>query len=191
MREPIVASEAADGLALGGHNGQRRVLANRIAKFLEFSVNGVLAQDWCEGLGIEENINVFRKPLNQIPTLGQAGAPFEDDLVAHGTRDGTQGLGNKLLLFDHCRTQATTAKMILGAEHGLAEILMFKESHLSGAPSHAMTARWANRPAGRIQTVKADSVTPGDDQSDGRCTPFVRPKHQVWHEPAAVRWRQL
>ena len=49
--------------------------------------------------------------------------------VVHGTSDDTQGFGDELVLFDNRRALATATKMVLGAEHDLLEIRIFKESH--------------------------------------------------------------
>ena len=61
---------------------QRRMRADGIAEFLQLAVDGSLAQGWPEGVGIKENVDVFRKPLDQVPAFGQARAALEDDLVA-------------------------------------------------------------------------------------------------------------
>ena len=79
--EAVVAPESADGLALLCDEGQRRVGADGIAELLEFPVDGVLAEGRLEGERIEEDVDVFRKPLDQVPALRQAGAALEDDLV--------------------------------------------------------------------------------------------------------------
>jgi hypothetical protein len=60
--------------------------ADGIAEPFEFPVDAILAKVGLEGAGIEENIDVFRKPLDQVPTFRQARAALEDDLV--GNRGG-------------------------------------------------------------------------------------------------------
>ena len=79
--EAVVAPEPADGLALRRDEGERGVGSDRIAELLEYSVDAVLSQNGREGARIEEDVDVFRKPLDQVPALCQAGAAFEDDLV--------------------------------------------------------------------------------------------------------------
>ena len=80
--EAVVAAEAADGLALLVDEGQRRVLLDRLAELLQFAVDAFLAQRRIERGRVEEDVDVFREPLDQVPALRQAGAALEDDLLA-------------------------------------------------------------------------------------------------------------
>ena len=57
-----------------------------------------------------ENGDLFRKPLDKIPALGQAGAALEDDFAAHGASKDAQSLGRKVVFFDHRLAQPTTGE---------------------------------------------------------------------------------
>ena len=61
--------------------------ADRIAKLLQFPVDGPLAQNRFEGSGIEEDVDVLGESLNQVSPFGQTGSALEDDLVAGGSSD--------------------------------------------------------------------------------------------------------
>jgi len=43
--------------------------SDHIAEVLEFPVDGVLAEGGLEGEGLEEDIDIFRKPLDEIPAF--------------------------------------------------------------------------------------------------------------------------
>ena len=62
-----------------------------IAEPLEFPVDAVLSEGRLEGEGIEKNVDVFRKPLDQVPAFRQARAALEDDLVGSRGGDDAQG----------------------------------------------------------------------------------------------------
>jgi len=86
--ETVVASESADGLTFALDKGQGRVRRHGVAKFLEFAVDSPFPERRSKGLRVEEDVNVFRKPLDQVPSLGEARAAFEDDdVVAVGGVD--------------------------------------------------------------------------------------------------------
>src|ERR1017187_7670873 len=87
VRETVIAPESADGLTLAGDECQRRVRADGVAECLQLPVDGSMSQDGPEGLRIKENVDVFRKPLDQVPAFDQARAALEDDLVAGGGND--------------------------------------------------------------------------------------------------------
>ena len=108
-----------------------------IPKFLQFSVDGLLPERRLKCERIEEEVNVFREPLDQIPALRQACAAFQDRLVARGLRDDSQRLGDIVILLDDCRAQPLAAKMLRRRQDRLLEVGMFKELHVNGAPSLA------------------------------------------------------
>jgi len=62
------------------------MFADRITELFEFAIDGVFAKCRSKGMRIKENIDVFGESLDQIPSLGQAGAALEDDLVAYMPR---------------------------------------------------------------------------------------------------------
>jgi hypothetical protein len=49
------------------------VLLNSLPYLFQFTVNRLFAQHRIEGGRVKKDVDVFRKPLNQIPALGQAG----------------------------------------------------------------------------------------------------------------------
>jgi hypothetical protein len=83
-----------------------------VAKLLEFAINGPLPQFWAEGKWIKEDVDVLRKPLDQVPTLRQAGTAFEDHLVACAGGDDSQGFRNLVVLLDDGWAQSLLAKML-------------------------------------------------------------------------------
>ena len=80
--ETIVAAEAADRLALRLDESQCRVPLARLVELLQLVVDPFLAQRRGEGGRVEEDVDVFREPLDQPPAFGQAGVALEDDLGA-------------------------------------------------------------------------------------------------------------
>ena len=74
--------------------------SDHIAEVLEFPVDGVLAERGPEGEGVEEDVDVFRKPLDEIPTFREARAAFEDDLVGICRGDDAQRFRDVVILLD-------------------------------------------------------------------------------------------
>src|SRR5262249_58107240 len=91
--EAVIAAEAADGLAFLLDEFQARMPVDDLPQLLELAVNRVLAQGRVEGGRVQEDVDVFGKPLYQVPALRQAGAALEDDLAARRLLDDAQGLG--------------------------------------------------------------------------------------------------
>jgi hypothetical protein len=87
------------------------MLVDRIAQALELAVDSALAENGIEGARVEENVHVFREPLNQVPAFGKARPALENHLVADRPRDDPQGLGDVVVLFDERRSQPTLAVM--------------------------------------------------------------------------------
>src|SRR5882724_10438267 len=82
IRKAVVPPESADCSALLADESKRGVRANCVPKLFELPVNSVFSQEGIEGEGIEEDINVFREPLDQVPALREACAAFEDNLAS-------------------------------------------------------------------------------------------------------------
>ena len=61
--------------------------ADCVTELSEFAVDSVLAESRLKGPWVEKDIDVFREPLNQIPSLRQTRAAFEDRLVADRVGD--------------------------------------------------------------------------------------------------------
>ena len=53
-----------------------------------------------EGERVEEEVDILGEPLDQVPAFRQAGAALEDDLVAGVFGDGSQDLGDVVVLLD-------------------------------------------------------------------------------------------
>jgi hypothetical protein len=135
VSEAVVASESTDRLALALDMGQRRMCRHGIAKFLKFAVYGPFPQRGLKGLRVKKNIDVFRKPLNQVPSFRQAGAALEDDHVfGDGPGNSPQRFGDVVVFLDDRRPQSLLAKVLRRLEHGLLEIAMLKQSHAGEAP---------------------------------------------------------
>ena len=98
------------------------MLLDRIAKFFKFAVNAILSKRRRERLGVEEDVDVFREALDQVPALGKTGAALEDDLVSGNAGDGAKRLGDVVVLFDEGRSQATGAEVLRRPEDGLLKI---------------------------------------------------------------------
>src|SRR6185437_9362165 len=124
--ETVVATEAANGLAFLLDKLQPRMLLDGLPKLLQLVVNRFLAQRRRKCSWIEENVDVFRKPLDQVPTLGQARAALEDYFVAGGLLDDTQRLRNEIVFFDERLAQATRTEVLRRADDGLLELRVLK-----------------------------------------------------------------
>ena len=44
-----------------------------------------------KGIWVDEDVYILGKPLNEIPAVGQACAPFEDDLIYGSGCDDSEG----------------------------------------------------------------------------------------------------
>ncbi len=77
----VIAAETADRLALLFDKCQRWVLLNRLSELLQFVVDPLFAQGRVERGGVEEDVDVFREPLNQVPALRQTGAALKNATV--------------------------------------------------------------------------------------------------------------
>ena len=139
--EAVVAAEAADGLAFLLDKRQPRMLFDRLPQLLQFAVDCFLAQGRVECGRVEEDVDVFREPLDQVPALRQAGAALEDHLAARLLLDDAQGLRDEVVLLDDRLAQAPRAEMLRRADDGLLEVRVFKQFHGSCAPSPAIPAR--------------------------------------------------
>ena len=78
---------------------------------------------------VEEDVDVFREPLDQVPALRQAGAALEDDLAAGRLLDDAQRLRDVVILLDDRLAQAARAEMLRRADDGLLEVRMLKQPH--------------------------------------------------------------
>ena len=143
--ESVAAPESADGLALAGNKRQSRVRTDAVAELLEFAINGPFPECWAEGKWIKEDVDVFRKPLDQVPAFRQAGAAFEDHLVAGAGGDDSQGFRDVVVLLDDGWAQSLLAKMLRRPQYRLLEIGMFKQFH--GAALLRLPAPGVRQPA--------------------------------------------
>jgi hypothetical protein len=53
-----------------------------------------------EGERIKKEVDILGKPLDEVQAFRQAGAALEDDLVAGVFGDGSQDLGDVVVLLD-------------------------------------------------------------------------------------------
>ena len=67
--ETVVAAKASYRLTLARNERQTRECANQIANVFEFAVDSVFAERRLKGKRIEEEVDVFRETLNQIPAF--------------------------------------------------------------------------------------------------------------------------
>ena len=74
-----------------------------ITEFLQLSVNGSLPQFRPELDGIEEDVNVLGKPLDQILAFRQACAALKDHLIAGAGGDDSQCFRDVVVLLDDGR----------------------------------------------------------------------------------------
>ncbi len=155
--EAVVAAEAADGLAFFLDKCQPRMLSDGLAELLQLAVDCFLAQGRVEGGRVKEDVDVFRKPLDQAPALRQAGAALEDHLAARRLLDDAQRLGDVVVLLDDRLAQAPRAEMFRRADDGLLEVRMFKQLHGPCAPSPAIASRMSSRRESRNQTGRGGS----------------------------------
>jgi hypothetical protein len=65
----VVSPKAADRLALVLKEGQSWMPGDGIAKTLEFTVDGTLAECQLGGERIEKDVDVFREALNEVPAF--------------------------------------------------------------------------------------------------------------------------
>src|SRR5260370_16392876 len=184
--EAVVAPEPADRLALRRDKGERGVGSDRIPEPLEFPVDGVLAEHGLEGEGIEKNIDVFRKPLDQVPAFRQGRADLEDDLVGSCGGDDAQRHRDVVILLDKRRAQFPRGEVLLRAKYRLLEILVLKKLHVSAAPWPASCERAAARPAGRSRTARRGSGNrAGGPAPRGSCQVFRRWRRASRRPPGA------
>lgn len=155
--------------------------AHGIPQFLEFPVDRSFAQGRREGKRVEEDIDVLRKPLDQVPTLREARAAFENDFVASRGGNSPQGFGDEVILFDDGRPQPAISKVRHYPENGLTEILVFKQLHVEGVPWLARRERLADRRANRSRTAKGDSRNPSKTEARTASFPTVRQWRRAWH----------
>src|SRR5207247_607845 len=94
VREPVVSPESADRLGLVVNECQRGVRADGVTEFLEFPIDAVFPEWRLECARIQEDVDVFRKPLDHVPTFRQTGTALEEDgavVVGDSGRGGSDG----------------------------------------------------------------------------------------------------
>ena len=96
--------------------------ADGIAELLQLFVDRVLAERRLKRLWIKEDVDVFRKALDEIPTFRQTGAALEDHVVTGRRRDGPKGLRNVVVFFDDRGAQPAAAEVFSRLENGLVEV---------------------------------------------------------------------
>jgi len=87
-----------------------------LRQFLQLSVDTPLSERRLEGCGVKKDVDIFRKPLNEVPSFNQARPAFEDGFVAARGRDDAQGLGNVVVLLDNRWTQGSARENALSPE---------------------------------------------------------------------------
>lgn len=60
--KPVIAAEAADGLAFLLDECQRRMAFDGVPQFLEFAVYRLFAKGRLEGCRVQEDVDIFREP---------------------------------------------------------------------------------------------------------------------------------
>src|SRR5579859_22113 len=128
-----------------------------IAEPFELPVDAVLSEGGLEGARIEKDVDVFRKPLDDVPAFREARAALEDNLVGSCGGDDAQRLRDVVILLDDRGAQVPLAAVLLRPEYRLLEILVLKKLHVSGAPWPASCGRSAVQPAGRSRTSRRGS----------------------------------
>ena len=156
---------------MGGHE---------IAEIPEFPVDGVFSQGGLEGERIEEEVDILGEPLDEVPAFRQAGAAFEDDLVAGVCGHGPQGLGDVVVLLDDGRAQSLPAKVLCRPQYGLLKIRMFEQFHGRAAPWLANCGPVAVRPAIRSQIGTGGSAKRAGREVQGASSQAARPGRRAW-----------
>ena len=131
-----------------------------ISQSLQLPIDAVLPKRRFEGERIEEKVNVFGEPLDQVPTFGQACAAFQNRLIGRGLGDDSQRLCYVVVLLNDGRAEPIATKMLGRCENSLLEVGMFKELHANGAPSPARRRRSPTRRVHRNRTARKDSRLP-------------------------------
>ena len=126
-----------------------------VAKLLEFAVDRLLSELRLEGPRVEKEVDVFRKPLNEIPALGEARAALEDRPVARSLGDDAQGFGDVVILLDNCRTQPLAGEMLRCPDDCLVEVGMVKKFHVRGASFACQL--WARSNAAKMPKSNRES----------------------------------
>src|SRR5262245_39047269 len=70
--EAVVAPEATDGLAFCVDKPQPGMLLDALAQIFQLAVDAPGVECRVEGCRVEEDVDVFREPLDEVPALGQA-----------------------------------------------------------------------------------------------------------------------
>ena len=120
VREPVASPEPADGLTFVLEKCKRRMSADGIPESLEFPINAPLAQGRLEGGRIKEDVDVFRKALDQVPAFRQTCAALQNEFVARGG-DDSQCFRDIVVFLDDCRTPALVAKVLCRLQDRLVE----------------------------------------------------------------------
>jgi hypothetical protein len=74
------------------------VSVDSIAEPFELPIDAVLSEGGLEGARIEKDVDVFRKPLDEVPAFREAGAALEDNLVGICDGDDAQRLRDGVTL---------------------------------------------------------------------------------------------
>ena len=100
-----------------------------VAQMFELAVDTVLAKRRLKSAGVKEDVDVFGKPLDQVPSFGQTGSPFENGLVLVNAGDDAKGFGDVIVFFNDGSSKPSGLKVIGGAQDGLFEIRVLSQSH--------------------------------------------------------------
>lgn len=134
------------------------MFANRVANPLQLAVDGVLSECGPISEGIKKYVDVFRKTADEVPPLRQAGAPFENDLVAIVRAYDPQHFGNEVIFLDQGGAEPVIAKMLRCLEDRLFKIAMLKQPHANAAPLPARGEHEEGRRTIRNRSERTDSV---------------------------------
>ena len=126
FEHPVHAQALAGCIDHGEQGHRHRAEQDAVAQALELAVDRALSQHRIECPGIEEDVNVFREPLNQVPAFRKARAALENDLVPDGIRDEAERLGDVVVLFDERRPETAGSEVFRRLEDRLLEVRMIK-----------------------------------------------------------------
>src|SRR5262245_42770796 len=67
--EAVIAAEATDGLALLLQEGEAGMLFDLLAELFQLAVDATFVEGRVEGGRVEEEVDVFREALDEVPSL--------------------------------------------------------------------------------------------------------------------------
>ena len=112
--------------------------------------------------GQDEHVDVFREPLDDAVTLGQARAALEDEVVREGGHENTQDLADPVVLLDRGRTDAETLGDRVEGRSERASLR--KRVNGSAGEGQVVTNRIAPRGPNSRSIVEIDRLLRADDE---------------------------